>query len=390
MYIVDWYPVTVDIHLVPTMAHIWTSLGSNLSTIVWQSSVEDFHSLLLESPSIHFPVLEDLTLGLHRRRDSSGNESFHLSIAPFLFRHSSTVTALSFITASIYVAPIDIAPILALVGRFPYLRQLGLAIGISSCRHIQISTPLTLAHFLDNHGDTLQSLFIRFQVADLAHVSEMHVIDGTLQEILRFRHGNSITTLTYLPVYADIPNLKSAILQATPRFSHTLTDLTFSGFLDDGTLTYEEVEAFVLPFSHRSADTGLKALSLFVDVLSPQLVDLLASTLLGLHKLTLKVQLFRQHKNSCATSHRGCHPHRDPLTLPFDAFDNIQSFGLEMRNRVYDNWALRHVVIQPNDLPNRSRFVATAIARCIPDERRMLIGEPPVRLIDGAIGSVSA
>jgi hypothetical protein len=373
------------------MAHIWTSLGSNLSTIVWQSSVEVFHSLLLESPSIHFPVLEDLTLGLNRPHDPTGNESFHLSIARFLFRHSFTVTSLSFITASIHVAPIDIAPILALVGRFPYLRQLGLAICLSSCGHIQISMPLTLAHFLDNHSDTLRSLFIRFQVADLAHVSGLHVIDGTLHEILRFRHGNSITTLeTYLHAYVDIPDLKSAILQATHRFSHTLTDFTFSGSLDDGNLTYEEVEAFVLPFSHRSADTGLKVLSLPVDVLSPQLVDLLASTLLGLHKLTLKVQLFRANKNRCATSHRGCHPHRDLLTLPFDAFDNIQSFGLEMRNRVYDNWALRHVVIQPSDPLNRGRYAATAIARCIPDERRMLIGEPPVRLIDGTVGSVSA
>ena len=370
------------------MAHIWTSLGSNLTTIIWQSSVEVFHSLLLESPSIHFPVLEDLTLGLNRPHDPSVDESFHLSIARFLFSHSFTITSLSFITTSIHVAPIDIAPILALVGRFPYLRQLSLAIGISQCRHIHMSTPLTLAHFLDNHGDTLKCLFIRFQVVDSTHNSGMHVIDGTLQEILRFRNGNYITTLeTDLPAYVGTSDLKTAILQATPRFSHTLTDFTFSGSLDDGNLTYEEVEAFVLPFSHRSANTGLKVLSLPVDVLSPQLVDLLASTLLGLQKLTLKVQPFREHKNSHGTSYGGwrcCHPHRYNLSL--DEFDDLQSFGLEMGSRVYDNWALRHVVITPSYPLNRSRFLATAIARCIPDKRRMLIGEPPVSLIDGTIG----
>jgi hypothetical protein len=372
------------------MSHIWTSLGSNLSTIIWQSSVEVFHSLLLKSLLIHFPVLENLTLGLHRPHDSSGDECFHLLVARFLFRHSFTITSLSFITASIHVAPIDIAPILALVGRFPCLRQLSLAIGISPRRCIQISTPLTLAQFLDNHGNTLGSLFIRFQVVDLTHVAGIHVIDDTLQDILCFRHGNSITTLeTYLPLYVDIPNLKSAILQATPRFSHTLTAFTFSGSLDHGYLTYEEVEAFVLPFSCQSADTGLKALSLPVDVLSPQLVDLLASTLLGLQKLTLNVQLFQEHKNSHATSHRGwrcCHPHRDLFISSSDMFDNIQSFGLEMGDRVYVNWALRHVVIQSSYPLNRSRFAATAIARCIPDERRMLIGDPPVRLTDGTIG----
>ena len=385
-YIVDWYPATVDIHSVLAMSHIWTALGSNLSTIIWQSSVEVFHSLLLKSLLIHFPVLENLTLGLHRPHDSSGDECFHLLVARFLYRHSFTVTSLSFITASIREVPIDIAPILALVGRFPHLRQLSLAIGVSPRGCIQISTPLTLAQFLDNHGDTLGSLFIRFQVVNLIHVAGIHVIDDTLQDILRFRHGNSINTLeTYLPIYMDIPNLKSAILQATPRFSHTLIAFTFSGSLDHGYLTYKEVEAFVLPFSRQSADTGLKALSLSVDVLSPQLVDLLASTLLGLQKLTLKVQLFQGHKYSCAASHRGrpCrHPHCDLFTSSFDASDNIQFFCLEMGDRVYVNWALRHVVIQPSRPLHHSYFAATAIARCIPDERRMLIGDPPVHLID--------
>ena len=369
-FTVEWPLGVNQFHSVLMMAHIWTSLGSNLSTLNWKSSVNVFRLLLLESPSVHFPVLEELTLGLHGQCDPSRLEHFHHSIGSFLNRHSFTITSLSFIG----VFHIDISPVLTKLGHFIRLRQLGLAMGIFA-GYIQLSMPPAVAHFLDDHADTLESLSIRFMFTYRGYVATQHEIDDTLQDMLLFRHGHSVTVLQmHLPAYTYVPLLNCAILNIAPRFSKTLTAFVVSGYRKTR-FNYDEVKTLINPFSHQSADTGLKLLELPVHVLSPQLVDLLACSLPGLKKLTLSCRWIHTHRYFSHSKHGKCCG---------DATER-ESFRCRMEDRVYDNWALRHIVLRPLYPLSCAEFAARAIAECIPDRQHMLIGDPPVSLVGGEV-----
>jgi hypothetical protein len=387
-FVVDWPPGVNHFYSVLMMAHIWTSVGSNLSTLTWRSSVNTFRLLLLESPSVHFPVLEELTLGLHGKCDPCHLERFHHSIGSFLHRHSCTVASLSFIGALLQEVPIDIAPILTKLGHFIRLRQLRLAIGIFSSRYIQVSMPTAVAHFLDDHVDTLESLSIRFTPACRSYVATQNEIDDTLQDMLRFRHGHSITVLQmHLPACTNIPLLNRAVLNIAPRFSKTLTSFVVSGYCKTRFI-YDEVETLINPFSHQSADTGLKLLELPVDVLSPQLVDFLAFSLPGLRKLTLSCRRIHTRKYRFQFKHgKCCQDPPDVTKSVLDDDDERESFNW-MADRVYDNWALRHIVIRLLYTWSRAEFAARAIAECIPDRQHMLIGDPPVSMVGGEVSAV--
>jgi hypothetical protein len=388
-FTVEW-PIGVNhSRSVLMMAHIWTSLGSNLSTLTWKSSVNTFRLLLLESPSVHFPVLEELTLGLHGQCDPCHLERFHHSIGSFLHRHSFTITSLSFIGALLQEAPIDIAPILTKLGHFVRLRQLGLTMGIFSSRYIQVSMPQAVAHFLDDHVDTLESLSIRFITTCRSYVATQHEVDDTLQDMLRFRNGHSVTVLQmHLPAYKNIPLLNCAVLNIAPRFSKTLTAFVVSGYCETRFI-YDEVVTLVNPFSHQSADTGLKLLELPIDVLSPQLVDFLAFSLPGLKKLTLSCRRIHTRKYCSHFKHgKCCGDPPDVTESVLDDHNERESFNCRMEDRVYDNWALRHIVVRPLYPLSRAEFAARAIAECIPDRQHMLIGEPPVSMVGGEVSAV--
>jgi hypothetical protein len=378
-FTVEWSLGANHFHSVLIMAHIWTSLGSNLRTLDWKSPVNTFRLLLLESPSVHFPVLEELTLGLHGQCDSCHIEHLHHSIGSFLHRHSFTITSLSFIGALLQHAPIDISPILTKLGRFIRLRQLGLAIGVSKHIYIQVSMPPAVALFLDDHADTLESLSIRFIAAYRSYVATQHEIGDTLQDILRFRHGHSVTVLQiHLPAYTNVLLLNCAILNIAPRFSKTLTAFVVSGYCKTR-FNYGEVVTLISPFSHQFADTGLKLLELPVDVLSPQLVDFLAFSLPGLKKLTLSCRSIHTHRYSSHSNPEICCGGRPGVT-------EWESFKCRMKDRVYDNWALRHIVVL-SPYPC-AEFAARAIAECIPDRQHMLIGDPPVYMVGGEVSAV--
>jgi hypothetical protein len=380
-YKVRWCYATCDFHSVLVMAHIWESIGSNLSTLHWESPLETLHLLLLETPSIHFPSLRNLALRLHRPVDQSGKdgERFHFSIAPFVNRHCPTIRNLSFLSASKFLPPIDATSLLPMVDHFPRLQELSLEFGVVSGQYIQMSTPLVLTRLLDNHASTLQNLSVRLLGIDKHHLRHFQEVDNTLRTVFHVGLNNLVTLQIYYDaLHGDMPMLKGAILEVARHYSDTLTTLILDASSNEANLTYEEVETLVTAFSHRSTDAGLKTLLLVVDVLSPQLLDLLASALPSLTKLTLRVRLIRAHQSSRLyyRIRRSSHFHWAYTRAPSpDAVYNLDSFKEEMKKRVYSNWALRHIDIRQTTPSCCCIFTATIIAECIPNAEYFQIGE---------------
>ena len=321
----------VDFHSVLVMAHIWMSLGSNLHTIHWESPLEKLHLLLLESPSIHFPVLKHLSLKLQRpvEQAHSDSERFRISLAPFVNRHSSTIRSLSFLGINPPSPPIDIISLLSMLDPLPCLQQFTLELGVLSGRYIHISDPLILTRFLSIHAATLEHLSLKFSGAGRED-GQYHEVDDAFGAM--FSAG--LRNLVVLEIrHCGFSPLKGGIVKSARHFSDTITTLVIeseSKFSLD--LTYNEVERLVMAFSHRSSDARLTTLHLGVRTLSPQLIDLLAFALPGLRTLTLKARFI--HANERWT---------ETFPPPPDSF---YPFRMEMEKRVYYNWELRHVSVR--------------------------------------------
>ena len=376
------------------MAHIWTSLGSNLSTLKWKSSFEKFNSILLESPSVHFPVLRDLSLRLHLpASESHGDNSapFYNPLASFMNRHCPTIRSLSFLTVDPGLLPIDITSLLPMVGHFPNLEKLYLHFGVEYNGYVQISTPAVLARFLSNHDGTLQHLAASFVTIDLQDVRYFHQVDDAIETMFPASLDHLITLEVSSHVcLGKVEVLKSAIRQITGRFSDTLTTLTLDTSCGYAGLTFEEAKSLIAVFAHRPADTGLKTLVLSVDVLCPQLVDLLALSLPGLVELTLKIQVIWADEIGAADSQAQGRFHfclRRP-SPPYNAVYSLDYFRTEMRKRVYPNWALRHIDVQ-QALKYHTVTPSFLIAECIPDARHFELAGSPYYVTRRADGATS-
>jgi hypothetical protein len=281
-------------HTIYVMAFVWISFRSNLTTLTLELSLESLHFLLLESPSIHFPNLKALSLRLHGlaalgnlQRDT---ERLHVSVAPFINRHRQTVRSLTFTGVSRTLPTLDITALLPMVNEFKTLERLEFQLGVFDGRTSQVSE---LAHFLGYHARSLRHLRITFS----NYFRSFEGIDEASKKIIS-ANLNQLATLEifYTPKYfVKAVLLKNALLGSIPSVADTLTTLVLdTGFKN---LTFEEVQALVMAFSHRPRDRGLKVLLLVVHVLSPALIDLLASALPSLTKLDLIARSVRSHRS---------------------------------------------------------------------------------------------
>jgi hypothetical protein len=312
------------------------------------------------SPSIHFPVLENMLLKGFPLMMSSDNDDvvnkFHVSIAAFVNRHNATLKSLSlpWIDATgIYFS--------LLLDHFPRLQQLDLEFRIApEQQRIVTSTPTSLTRFLNNHADVLRKLTYSLYSNITYHADTTmgdNSLDNTVMElILQNTTHAGLTNLVALEIFVGLQTLpKHTILETACHFSDTLTTLV----LDTLTyLAYEEVELLVSAFSHRSLDT----LSIVVDILSPQLVDVIAFSLPNLMKLTLKAVFVRSERSNSVQA--AVNPDIDPRTPSIDVFF---AFLEEMRKRVYNDWALRHVQVYAACSSEYCSWLTEVVAARIPN-----------------------
>jgi hypothetical protein len=291
-----WGSAPCNFHSVLVMAQIWTSLGNNLSTLEWVSLLETLHLLLLQTPSIHFPVLRNLYLRLnsHASQSCADSELFQISLAPFLNRHCSTIQTLSILRVNT-LPPIDATALLVIVGQFPHLQNLSLSFGVVTGRYIQMSSPLALARLLDDNATTLKRISVTLSDVTANHLNYFQEeLGDTLRTVFPARLSNLVRLRIYYgSSHGAMPMVKSAIMEVAHRYTDTLTSLVLNTCSN---LTYEEVGSLVASFSHRPADERLDTLLVVVDVLSPGLLDLLISTLPGLTNLTLRFRQIRPHE----------------------------------------------------------------------------------------------
>ena len=315
---------------IPVMGYIWECLGSNLCTLEWESQLENLHLLLLECASIHFPYLQNLSLKLRRPADQAhlDTERFHTSVTPFINRHASTIQSLSLLGIEYFSPQIDKTSLLSVVGHFPRLQRFTFETGIVSGRHLFISNPLVLADFLGRHAGTLQHLSLRIS-GHRNRRGQWHEVGDALLKV--FSAGLDNLGVLEMRHYDCFPSTK-AIFESIHCFADTITTLIIDSNTQFGGFTYEEVKNLLMAFSHRSADRGLTTLFLVVDVLSPQLVDLLASALPGLRSLTLRIRTIQSRPTS--------------ILHYSTSLDSPEHFQTEMEKRVYHSWALRYINVQ--------------------------------------------
>ena len=351
------WEVTSHRNTVLLMAYLWPSFGAKVRILRWESPSRSLQSFLPATTSTIIHSLEQVYFQMHPLSEVNGEESCK-AIASFLSLHRSTVRSLSFLSISriLYKNVMDVSCLFDMLGYFPQLRHLCLDLGIVLDTYIQMSTPTAIARFLNDHAKTLQSLTVK--VSGISRVFRHMFRLLEIEQGFHIPFDVSLPSLLTLSIShecipgSDMPVMKSAVLALIPQFSDTVSTLLYNAFTDNIALTYEEVNTVVSAFSHRSPETGLKVLLLAVDILSPELVDLLANTLPGLVKLTLKV--------------RNVQSHSQQFKVTPDIFRMLDGFRAEMKTRLYDEWALRRLtVVSLSDFDQSS--IAEIITQSIPN-----------------------
>lgn len=184
------------------------------------------------------------------------------------------------------------------LGYFPRLKSFALSIPFDGGH---LSEPRRLREFLCKHAQTLEHIRLG------AHRATVHAIplDPQLQSSLWIRNTLAhitvpMTALRTLhialrPLRGDLTQLNTSLR----TLAHQLESLT----LTDRPLTYREVRGILDAFEHVSRDGRLKLvnLSIWVQHLSPQLIDLLAERLPKLRTLELGFKEISHQENVIQT-----------------------------------------------------------------------------------------
>lgn len=270
---IDWYfdkGVGGDAWTFCFFPDIWQHIGQNLRQLSIDIQVYKMNEAVKYSGSL--PNLESLTLIL--RCDKARGHPGDTIVPYFVNKLSPTLKQLSIKT----IGHQELSLNFQLLGIFPQLT------------HLSISTPLDVQHlpdpsgfnqFLRNHP-RLQSLCIRYTrcCTDCVH-DGFNTYDGK-HKLFR---DVSLPAMHSLELGLHIPlsvGITDPLYNSIARLGTDLTSLT----LKDRSLKLDEVRTVLRLFpSYR-----LKKLSLFAQLLTPQLIDLVAKVCPALTSLSLDVE----------------------------------------------------------------------------------------------------
>jgi len=263
--------------LLPVVRAGWSTFGSNLRTLLVDLSLEGI--CLAISPSTTFPRLEDLHIVLSSAYHTTDPSSILTgSIAPFINNHHSTLCSLQlkFLAEPVF----SISPFLLRLRHFPHLSTFWLSNEFVS---IHQSDSSGLQYVLESHAHQLTELSLHisqsFDVAQYFAVTTDAEWYG--QGFLQLGLPNLKTLELRMQLFTDI-NLTSVYLQ---KIESSLTSLAMYSL----NLSYDEITTLCSVFTRRN---HLQKLSLTVDILSLQLLELFATKLSNLEVLCLKYEQF--------------------------------------------------------------------------------------------------
>lgn len=270
---IDWYydkGVGGDAWTFAFFPDIWKHIGQNLRRLSIDIQIYKMNDAVKYCGSL--PNLEELTLVL--RCDSARGHPGDTIVPYFINNHASTLRQLSIKT----IGHQDLSLNFQLLGLFPQLTHLSIGMPLDA-RHLP--DPSGFNQFLGNHPK-LQNFSIRYIrcCTDCAY-DGFSTYDGK-HKVFR---NITLPAMHTLELGLHIPMSVGAtdpLYYSIARLGTDLTSLT----LKDRSLKIDEVKTILRLFpSYR-----LKTLSLFAQLLTPQLIDLIAKVCPALNSLSVDVE----------------------------------------------------------------------------------------------------
>jgi hypothetical protein len=290
-YIVIFSPpdLSMDHDVLPEFIAFPSQFRQNLQTLDLSMPMSKIVALNLHA--VDFPRLQTFALNtmeggyIPGRPDpevEKTESSLVTTLAPFLRRCRPTLKRLSISTK----VDLDRCPFLDLLGVFPNLISVSLCFGL---KHQDISWESTVTQFVNRHAETLRNLAFKprtftssdrirniFSKMDLPHLQELKV-----------ELGEFLTCIATLE-------------QCIRPFTNALTTID----LTHEQLSFEDLQIVSGLFTQEPH--VLKTAYFSLQVLSPQVVELLADRLQGLQDLTISFFLITDDVGVLDTP-SGCH-----------------------------------------------------------------------------------
>jgi hypothetical protein len=257
-----WTPDAKTIDYLPIVAAGWRVFGSNLRELRLNVPSRALAQIL--SPSLRFNRLEILDINFPRANDDQEPEIASIMtgvLDTFLNNHQPTLESIK-ISKTCYDQPkADISTVLLALGHFPRLTAINLDAALA---------PSGFGHLLELHAQSLLDLVVmHHHTGSYNSVKLPHL--KSLQMGLNSESLDISTTVNYLR-----------------QFVNSLTSLKLSYY----ECHYTDVQNIVEVFA---GENRLRALSVRLDFLSPQLLDFMAKNIPGLDQLDLTIRGFQDH-----------------------------------------------------------------------------------------------
>jgi hypothetical protein len=247
----------------------WKKFGPNLRSLNLTLPLRSFEVLALSSAE--FEVIDELSIVIPSTMDAVLDYSRILSgpVASFINRLAPRLRSFSLASSK---QNLDLSPLFTHMHSFPKLHRFSFVL-----RSVLPDTvSATIRRILCDHADTIEHLEVvayGFLETWLTPSIQSNASDSPLP-----------TRLSSLELLVET-DIKSVIEYAR-RSADTLTSLNLTG---PYSMTYDEVYTLVNMFSHRPESQRLDTIGIRINVLSPQIIDVLASALPDLRELRLTV-----------------------------------------------------------------------------------------------------
>lgn len=276
----DGYNKTSPTTCSQLVSHIWTKIGNRIQSLTLDMAMFNLYEALRIPPELK--TLQELhirvTLEKHGAFRGNAIRIFTSTLIPFINKLAPKLTAFSFTS----LCNLNLDPLFQEMEPTPLLRRLSL------CLAFQVSdmwSANALQTFLRNHN-TIQQLSLRY--ADCCGALFRHnwtfhdrVLVG---EVFTGANAFTFPRLDIVTLGLRFKLSDNLLLgRYVSRFSASASSLT----LLDRSLPFTQIKVVLVPFQRT-----LKSLTMFVEVLTPELLCLIAKLLPLLHDLTLRVQRF--------------------------------------------------------------------------------------------------
>jgi len=269
-YVIEWANEPTAPDLLPFLKAAWKTFGPNLRTLSLEVPLHKFEALRLSY--VDLGAIRELSITIPHTEDFGTIEPGPVlcgAVSSLIEQLSPRLRSFSFTSRK---TNLNLSPLFSSLPSFPMLDRLNVTLPLVLPAPLYTSP---IMRILRDHAHTIQHVNLMvnnlFQGHDQLWSSSM-ILEPAI-----------LSNLRTLQLYMAM-DTKSA-LDLTRRSCNTLTALDLG--LWGKYMSYDEAYTVVNLFSHRPASRRLDSFGINVSVLSPQLLDVLASALPELQDLRL-------------------------------------------------------------------------------------------------------